>query len=60
VIIVFWQRYPSDPISRRSFEDEAVTARFVYMKESDYRYSLGRVWSEHYAKVTRTPPQEGQ
>jgi len=57
VIIVFWQRYPSNPVSQRSFEDEAAAARFVYMKEADYKYSLGRVWYEHYVKASRTPPQ---
>ena len=57
MIIVFWQRYPSNPVSQRSFEDEAAAARFVYMKEADYKYSLGRVWYEHYVKASRTPPQ---
>lgn len=55
--VVFWQRYPEDPVSSRSFESDGMAEQFVREKSEDYRYTVGRVWAKKYIEAA-TPAKE--
>jgi len=42
--VVFYQRYPEDDVSSKVFESKAEAYAFWLKKNTQYSYTVGRVW----------------
>lgn len=44
IYVVEWARYPSDPISSKTFTSKADAEEFLNNKLEYYRYTTGEAW----------------